>query len=127
MDWKFKTVYYRLTRTRSRTRKARRFADAPRVRSRVRFYFPGGWMKTSVIGHVSDIWSLQDASELYDVASWGKGYVSINDAGELSIHPTKEPGRFISLKKLVDNLELRGISLPVLIRFNDILRHRLQE
>jgi len=41
------------------------------------------------------------------------------------VHPTKDPARRIDLKQLVDNLLLRGISLPILIRFSDILRHRL--
>ncbi len=43
------------------------------------------------------------------------------------MHPTKETGRSIDLKKLVDTLEWRGISLPILIRFADIIRHRLGE
>ena len=84
-------------------------------------------MKNSVIGQVADLWSVHDANELYDVENWGKGYVSINDAGDLCVHPTKEPSRSINVKTLIDNLQLRGIALPVLIRFNDILRHRLEE
>jgi len=83
-------------------------------------------MKTSV-GQMPELWSTLDASELYDVANWGKGYVSINGGGELCVHPTKEPLESINLVKLVENLERRGISMPVLIRFNDILRHRLEE
>jgi arginine decarboxylase len=43
----------------------------------------------------------------------------------VQVHPTKEPSRAIDLKELVDRLQLRGISLPVLIRFTDILKHRL--
>ncbi len=70
-------------------------------------------------------WSVQDASELYEVARWGNGYFSVNGAGHLQVHPTKEPARAIDLKELVDRLELRGISLPVLIRFTDIVKHRL--
>jgi arginine decarboxylase len=70
-------------------------------------------------------WSVHDASELYEVARWGNGYFSVNDAGHVQVHPTKEPGKAIDLKELVDRLQLRGISLPVLIRFTDILKHRL--
>jgi arginine decarboxylase len=70
-------------------------------------------------------WSVHDASELYEVARWGNGYFSVNDAGHLQVHPTKEPSKAIDLKELVDRLQLRGISLPVLIRFTDILKHRL--
>ena len=72
-------------------------------------------------------WSVQDASELYEVPRWGNGYFSVNPAGHLQVHPTKEPARGIDLKELVDRLELRGISLPVLVRFTDILKHRLGE
>ena len=72
-------------------------------------------------------WSCNAASELYDIASWGKGYFSISDLGTVLVHPEKDPARFIDLKKLVDNLILRGISLPILIRFAEILKHRLGE
>src|SRR4029453_9002030 len=70
-------------------------------------------------------WSVHDASELYEVARWGNGYFSINGSGHVQVHPTKDPARAIDLKELVDRLQLRGISLPVLIRFTDILKHRL--
>src|SRR5690349_16644032 len=72
-------------------------------------------------------WSTQDTSDLYDVASWGKGYFSVADKGHLRVHPEKDPARSIDLKELVDTLVLRGISLPILIRFADILKHRLGE
>ncbi|MBV8708652.1 MAG: biosynthetic arginine decarboxylase, partial [Acidobacteriaceae bacterium] len=47
--------------------------------------------------------------------------------GNVLVHPTKESHRSIDLKQLVDTLEWRGISLPILIRFADILKHRLGE
>ena len=72
-------------------------------------------------------WSTTEASELYEVARWGKGYFSVSAAGHLLVHPAKEPDRAIDLKQLVDHLQLRGIGLPILIRFRDILRHRLGE
>src|SRR6187431_376989 len=72
-------------------------------------------------------WSVHDASELYEVARWGNGYFSVNDNGHMQVHPTKDLARAIDLKELVDRLQLRGISLPVLIRFTDILKHRLGE
>jgi len=72
-------------------------------------------------------WTTTDAAELYDVASWGKGYFSIGDNGHLWVHPSKDRNRKIDLKELVDQLELRGISLPILIRFAEILKHRLGE
>ncbi len=72
-------------------------------------------------------WTVSDAAELYEVAAWGKGYFSINSEGHLCVHPTKEPHRSIDLKRLVDRLQDRGIQTPVLIRFGDLLRHRLGE
>ena len=70
---------------------------------------------------------MADASELYEVARWGKGYFSIGEDGTVLVHPTKDPQRSIDLKKLVDQLQLRGIQLPTLIRFRDVLQHRLQD
>jgi arginine decarboxylase len=61
------------------------------------------------------------------VASWGKGFFSVGQNGSLFVHPTKDPNRSIDLKQLVDTLQWRGISLPILIRFADIIRHRLEE
>jgi len=72
-------------------------------------------------------WTASDAAELYDVGRWGAGYFSVNDAGNLCVHPTKDPKRSIDLKQLVDDLQLRGIDLPILIRFAEILKHRLGE
>jgi arginine decarboxylase len=75
----------------------------------------------------ADRWTTADAAELYDVASWGKGYFSVGRNGHLWVHPDKDPARGIDLKELVDNLQKRGISLPILIRFGEILKHRLGE
>src|SRR4030067_242309 len=72
-----------------------------------------------------DPWDVSDAVELYEVERWGKGYFSIDESGHVRVHPTKDPARSIDLKELADNLQARGIGLPVLIRFRDILRHRL--
>ena len=83
--------------------------------------------KGSSVLEPTERWSVQDARELYDVASWGKGYFSIDEQGHLLVHPEKDTARAIDLKKLVDTLILRGISLPILIRFAEILKHRLGE
>ena len=75
----------------------------------------------------ADRWTTTEAAELYDVANWGKGYFSVGENGNLLVHPTKEQNRKIDLKELVDTLQWRGISLPILIRFAGILKHRLGE
>ena len=72
-------------------------------------------------------WTVSDASELYDVSAWGKGYFSVGQNGNLWVHPSKDQSRGIDLKELVDKLILRGIHPPILIRFGEILKHRLGE
>src|SRR5690349_24333889 len=81
----------------------------------------------SPVREPADRWTTAEAAELYDVASWGKGYFSVGKNGNLLVHPEKDASRSIDLKELVDNLQLRGISLPILIRFGEILKHRLGE
>jgi arginine decarboxylase len=72
-------------------------------------------------------WSISDATEVYDIERWGKGYFSIGANGHIWVHPSKEATRAIDLKQLVDTLVLRGISPPILIRFGEILQHRLAD
>ena len=72
-------------------------------------------------------WSSADAAELYEVSRWGNGYFSVSPTGHLLVHPDKDPTRSIDLKALVDRLQVRGIDLPILLRFADILQHRLGE
>ena len=74
-----------------------------------------------------DPWTVTDASELYEVERWGKGYFSIGANGHVQVHATKDPAKSIDLKQLADHLQLRGIGLPILIRFRDILRGRLAD
>ncbi|MDB5294018.1 MAG: biosynthetic arginine decarboxylase, partial [Phycisphaerales bacterium] len=70
-------------------------------------------------------WSAEESAKLYSIRNWGQGYFSINDSGHVVVHPTQEPDKSIDLKKLVDDLRERDIQLPCLIRFTDILKHRV--
>src|SRR4051794_38813918 len=70
-------------------------------------------------------WSPEKSSKLYGISNWGQGYFSVNPAGHVAVHPHRN-GKQIDLKKLVDELRERDIQLPVLIRFTDILQHRLR-
>lgn len=72
-------------------------------------------------------WSVEDSSELYDVTRWGKDYFSIGDSGDLLVHPDSDLSQSINMKKLVDGLRQRGVELPVLLRFDGILKHRLKQ
>jgi arginine decarboxylase len=80
-----------------------------------------------MLKEAAERWSSVDASELYEVARWGKGYFSVGPGGTLLVHPTKDPARSIDLKQLVDQLVLRGVDTPILIRFKGILKDRLRE
>ena len=72
-------------------------------------------------------WSTQDANELYEVKGWGKGYFSVSPEGNLLCHPEKDQSRSVDLKQLVDSMQLRGLDLPLLVRFNGILKDRIHE
>ena len=72
-------------------------------------------------------WTAQDAAEFYDVPRWGNGFFSVSDAGNILVHPDRDPERAVDMKELVDRLQLRGLDLPVLLRFNGILKDRLRE
>jgi arginine decarboxylase len=72
-------------------------------------------------------WETADAADLYEVARWGAGYFSVGSNGHLLIHPDKTPTKSIDLKALVDRLQVRGIDLPILLRFAEVLQHRLGE
>src|SRR2546430_316281 len=72
-------------------------------------------------------WTIQDSIECFNIKNWGKDYFSINEKGHVSVHPDKRSDHSIDLKELVDQLQTRGIALPILIRFTDILKHRVGE
>src|SRR3954462_2981465 len=76
---------------------------------------------------INPVWKLHDAYETYGVKNWGKGYFGINKLGHVTVHPHKDPERAIDLKELVDQIRTRGIQPPLLLRFTDILRHRIGE
>src|SRR5436309_14610732 len=88
------------------------------------FFQPRG---NPLMQELMDQWKILDALETYEVRHWGKGYFGINERGHVTVHPNKRPEQAIDLKDLVDQLQERGIQLPILIRFTDILRHRVGE
>lgn len=71
-------------------------------------------------------WNVNDSSELYEVARWGGGYFSVGSDGNLQVHPRRDPDQSFDLKEVIDRLRARGLDLPILLRFNDILKDRLQ-
>ncbi|HEU4653507.1 MAG TPA: biosynthetic arginine decarboxylase [Steroidobacteraceae bacterium] len=73
----------------------------------------------------SSHWKIEDSLDLYQVPAWGKGYFSINEAGHVVVRPDGSPEREIDLFEVVQGLKARDLTTPVVIRFSDILRHRL--
>jgi len=71
-------------------------------------------------------WGIEDAPDLYMVDAWGGGYFGINQAGHVVVRPDKDPARELDLYEVVEQLRARDLTAPVVIRFSDILRHRLR-
>jgi len=70
-------------------------------------------------------WTTDDSGELYNLSGWGSHYFGINAKGNATVKPNRE-GAEIDLKELIDELMLRDVSTPVLLRFPDILDNRIE-
>ncbi len=71
-------------------------------------------------------WDIQKARELYNIRYWGNGYFDINDQGHIEVRPDRNPQHAgLDLYKLAQELRDQGISLPILVRFIDILHDRV--
>jgi arginine decarboxylase len=70
-------------------------------------------------------WTVADSAETFGINYWSNGYFSINDVGHVVSHPQGPEAGTIDLKELVDEVVRRGIGLPLLIRFSDILKSRV--
>lgn len=71
-------------------------------------------------------WRIEDSEELYNIAGWGINYFSINEKGNVIVTPKKD-GAAVDLKEIIDELQLRDIEAPVLLRFPDILDNRIEK
>ena len=72
-------------------------------------------------------WRAEDSSELYNVHGWGVSYFGVNEAGNVTVQPRKNKGPEIDLKQVIDEVVARDVSLPVLLRFPDILDDRIEK
>ena len=72
-------------------------------------------------------WTIKDSLELYNVTGWGRDFFTINEAGHIEVTPAGPGSARIDLKELVDDVRSRGLNLPLLIRFSDILRTRVEQ
>lgn len=71
-------------------------------------------------------WRVDDSSELYNIKGWGRQYFSINERGHIQVTP-REGHASVDLKDVMDELQLRDITAPVLLRFPDILDNRVEK
>ena len=71
-------------------------------------------------------WTVEDSLDLYNVNEWGKGYFSINDVGHVVVRPDTQGTNVIDLFEVVEGLKARDLTTPVVVRFSDILAHRLK-
>ncbi|MBO6934075.1 MAG: biosynthetic arginine decarboxylase [Deltaproteobacteria bacterium] len=71
-------------------------------------------------------WDLEKAAQLYQIPGWGEPYFRINDRGHIEVRPDPNEDRAIDLFELVNQLKQRDLDLPLLIRFPNILKHRIE-
>lgn len=71
-------------------------------------------------------WTIEDSKELYNICGWGTSYFGINDKGDVYVTPCKDNTQ-IDLRDIMDELALRDINAPVLLRFPDILDNRIEK
>src|SRR5881394_1508662 len=71
-------------------------------------------------------WDIQAARNLYNIQSWGARYFDINEAGHVVSRPLQEAGAAVDVTDVVEEAKGRGLKFPLLIRFQDILRHRVE-
>ena len=74
-----------------------------------------------------EIWTTESARTLYNIEGWGIGYFDINEKGHVVVRPDADnPTRELDLYELASDLEAQGVGLPLLLRFSDILRSRIE-
>ncbi|MDR1719967.1 MAG: biosynthetic arginine decarboxylase [Dysgonamonadaceae bacterium] len=71
-------------------------------------------------------WRVEDSEELYNIKGWGLDYFSVNERGHITVTP-KKGAAAVDLKELMDELTLRDVSAPLLVRFPDILDNRIEK
>ena len=71
-------------------------------------------------------WDIDAAISTYNVDAWGNGYFCINSSGNAEVRPLQEAGGAIDIMAVVNEARNRGLSFPLVIRFQDLLRHRVE-
>lgn len=71
-------------------------------------------------------WRVEDSSELYNIGGWGRSYFSINEKGNVAVTP-RQGYASVDLKEVMDELQVRDVTAPVLLRFPDIIDNRIEK
>jgi arginine decarboxylase len=71
-------------------------------------------------------WDIESARALYNIRRWGAKYFDINEAGHVVARPLQDAGATVDLTDVIEEARGRGLKFPLLIRFQDILRHRVE-
>src|SRR4029453_15711167 len=71
-------------------------------------------------------WDIESAIATYNIDGWGGGYFSVNAKGNVMAKPLLENGGSIYILEVVNEARSRGLSFPLVIRFQDLLRHRVE-
>src|SRR4029078_12631300 len=71
-------------------------------------------------------WDIQAARNLYNIQRWGAKYFDINEAGHVVAKPLQEAGASVDITDVIEEAKARNLKFPLLIRFQDILRHRVE-
>ena len=71
-------------------------------------------------------WTIEDSKELYNINGWGTSYFGINEDGNVYVNPSKNNVK-IDIRQIIDELALRDVTTPVLLRFPDILDNRIEK
>ena len=75
---------------------------------------------------MAEPWTIEQASELYRIASWGEPYFFVNEAGHMAVRALDEKNTTFDIARIVEELLRRGVELPMLIRFQDVLRAQVR-
>jgi arginine decarboxylase len=78
------------------------------------------------MGSSSEPWDVARALHTYNIARWGSSYFGVNDAGNMTVRPIQDQGPALDLTSVVEEARDRGLTFPLLLRFQDLLRHRVQ-
>jgi arginine decarboxylase len=73
----------------------------------------------------SNAWSIEQSTQTYAINNWGDGYFSINDQGHVCVKPSSDKALELDLFEIAQSLNDKNLSLPVLVRFTDILKDRV--